>query len=82
MQFNSRVCASALLFLVFLVSIPACAVEKLTPTSSTWLPSSLLGIGLAALGLVALIRPTLLPGIHGMGGEMQDKAPAMQATMK
>ena len=60
----------------------AIAVEKLTPTRSTWLPSSLLGIGLVALGLVALIRPTLLPGIHGMGGEMQDKAPAMQATMK
>ena len=60
----------------------AIAVEKLTPTRSTWLPSSLLGVGLAALGLVALIRPTLLPGVHVMGGGVHDKAPAMQSTMK
>ena len=59
----------------------AIAVEKLTPTRSTRLPSTLLGVGLAVLGLMALIRPTLLPGVHGMGG-MEDKAPAMQTTMK
>ena len=60
-----------------IVSI-AIAVEKLTPTRSTWLPSTLLGVGLATLGLLALIRPSLLPGVHGM----HDKAPAMQTTMK
>jgi predicted metal-binding membrane protein len=59
----------------------AIAVEKLTPTRSTWLPSTLFGVGLAVLGLVALIRPTLLPGVRGMGG-MQDKAPAIRTTMK
>ena len=53
----------------------AIAVEKLTPIRSTWLPSTLLGVGLAALGLLALIRPTLLPGVYGMGGSMQ---PAMK----
>jgi predicted metal-binding membrane protein len=57
----------------------AIAVEKLTPTKTTWLPSTLLGVGLAVLGLVALIRPTLLPGMHGMGGGMNDQ-PAMQTT--
>jgi predicted metal-binding membrane protein len=59
----------------------AIAVEKLTPTRSTWLPSTLLGVGLAVLGLVALIRPTWLPGVHGMNG-MTDKTPAMQDSMK
>jgi predicted metal-binding membrane protein len=63
-----------------IVSI-AIAVEKLTPARSAWLPSTLLGVGLAVLALAALIRPTLLPGVHGMGG-MHHKAPAMQTTMK
>ena len=58
----------------------AIAVEKLTPTRATWLPSALLGLGLAALALVALIRPALLPGVGGMGG-MDDQAPVPD-TMK
>lgn len=59
----------------------AIAVEKLTPTRSTWLPSGLLGVGLAALGLVALIRPTLLPGVHGAGGGANDQMSTVD-TMK
>jgi predicted metal-binding membrane protein len=57
----------------------AIAVEKLTPTRSTWLPSGLLGLGLAVLGLVSLIRPTLLPGVHGSGGGMGDMSSSVHS---
>jgi predicted metal-binding membrane protein len=46
----------------------AIAVEKLAPARWGRLASSVLTAGLAALALVALVKPSWLPGVDGMGG--------------
>jgi predicted metal-binding membrane protein len=51
----------------------AIAVEKLAPAPWAWLASGLLTTGLVALALVALVRPSWLPGIDEMG----DMKPSM-----
>lgn len=46
----------------------AIAVEKLAPAGWARLASGVLTAGLAALALVALMKPAWLPGVGGMGG--------------
>jgi len=52
----------------------AIAVEKLAPAGRARLASGLLAAGFAALALVALARPSWLPGVGGMhsSGGMDD----------
>jgi predicted metal-binding membrane protein len=50
-----------------IVSI-AIAVEKLTPQRFARLASGTLAAALVALGVVALVKPSWLPGVGGMGG--------------
>jgi predicted metal-binding membrane protein len=46
----------------------AIAVEKLAPASWARRASGLLAVGLTVLAFVALVRPSWLPGVGGMGG--------------
>jgi predicted metal-binding membrane protein len=54
----------------------AIAVEKLAPRKFGRAASTVLTAGLLVLAVVALVRPSALPGVGGMN-DMNDKAPAM-----
>ena len=53
----------------------AIAVEKLAPAGWARSASGLLTAGLVALAFVALVKPSWLPGVGGMGGMDGAKAP-------
>lgn len=58
----------------------AIAVEKLVPATWARFASGLVVVGLASLALVALVKPTWLPGVDGMGrgGGMDGARPLMK----
>ena len=58
----------------------AIAVEKLVPAPWARFASALVVVGLASLALVALVKPTWLPGVGGMrgGGGMDGSIPLIK----